>query len=222
MSNNQIDDKTEMELLPIISNPNQQIEWMINDSQNGSYACILRNSIPYDDTVMIWNICQRDCTKRYPNKVYGNTYLQPRVQCVYADSVISGQSYSNQRMPSIPWDSIIYRVKNFISRDGFNPNSCLVNGYIDGKNDYVSWHRDKEMIDERKMVCTVSIGGTRKFVFRNYHDNGIKIETFLHNGDIVYFWGNTNRDWEHSIPKPLAREDKRPRYSLTFRVIEEK
>lgn len=208
-------------LQPIISKPDQKIEWILNDDTNGWYCCVLREALSFDDTYLLYSVCQRDCINRYPNTLWGKTYLQPRVQCVYSDSSVTGQTYSNQRIQSIPWTPLISRVKTFITRDGFIPNSCLVNGYVDGKNDYVSWHRDKEMRDGRNMVCTVSLGGSRTFVFRKYSDNTVKVKTTLNNSDIVYFWGNTNRDWEHSIPKPLKNEDSNPRYSLTFRTIDE-
>lgn len=194
------------------------MEWILNSEE--SYCCVLRNAIPYNDTILLYNVCQRDCTQRYYNKVYDKVYLQPRVQCVYSDPTITEQRYSNTKIKSIPWDPLILDIKKFVTRDGFEPNSCLVNGYVNGREDYISWHRDKEIRDGRNMVCTVSLGGTRKFVFRGYKDNSIKVSTFLNNGDIVYFWGNTNKDWEHSIPKPLVNEDSRPRYSLTFRKID--
>lgn len=209
-----------LRLGPIIQRPYQIIEWLLNDNQNQWYCCILRNALSFEDTKLIYKVCQRDCIKRYPNILYGKEYLQPRVQCVYSDPDVTGQSYSNQRIESIPWNPLILRVKNFISRDGFFPNSCLTNGYIN-KDDYVSWHRDKEMIDGRLMVCTVSIGGSRRFLFRKYNDHSIKIETVLNDGDIVYFWGNTNKEWEHTIPKPRVSDDRNPRYSLTFRKIDQ-
>jgi alkylated DNA repair dioxygenase AlkB len=215
------DDQMFIQLGPLILDSNQQLEWILNDQQNQWFCCILRKSISLYDTQLIYNVCQRDCTIRYENSRFGKVYLQPRTQCVYADHTVSSQKYSNANIPSIPWNPLILRVKNFITKDGFFPNSCLINGYVNGREDYVSWHRDKEMRDGRNMVCTVSIGGTRKFVFRKYKDEGVKVETFLNNGDIVYFWGNTNRDWEHSIPKPLVAEDSNPRYSLTFRKIDE-
>lgn len=196
------------------------LEWMIREPHRNCYAVILRNELPKDITSALYRDAFNDCNKQYPIRTpRGEVVLQPRFSCVYADDGITKQKYSGQSVPAIPWTPGMKWLRDYITRDNFKPNAALVNGYITPDHN-VGWHRDKELRDGRDIVATVSLGGSRRFMFREYgtHDN--KVEKYLHDGDVVFFYGATNTVYEHCISKPLVNDDKRPRYSVTFRVID--
>ena len=92
-------------------------------------------------------------------------------------------------------------------------DSVGINLYRDGA-DSVAWHRDripKQIVDP--MVALVSVGEPRKFLLRPY--GGGKSRAFkLGHGDLLVTGGQTQRRFEHSVPKVASSG---PRISLAFR-----
>lgn len=194
-------------------------EWIIHRPEIGAYCVVIRNAIPKWMTSQLFLECQRDCVLQLKNTVFNNTYLQPRLNCVYSDPKITKQKYSNTEVPTIPWTSLMNDLRNYVARDGFNPNAALVNGYINPDH-RVDYHRDRELRDGRDIVATVSLGGSRVFSFIEISNEQLSPPIWLHDGDLVFFYDNTNTHYKHSIIKPLHGTDSRPRYSVTFRVID--
>lgn len=197
---------------------NLKMEWVIADKVTDSWCVVIRDAIPHDTTIALYNDCVRDCTLQIYNTTY-RTYPQPRLNCVYADPGITKQKYSNTEVPTMPWTPMMQELRDYVNRDGFKANSSLVNGYLDKKH-YVDYHQDKELRDGRKIVATVSLGGSRVFSFMRISDETLLPPIHLHNGDLTYFWGGTNDYYKHSILKPVHGTDSRPRYSVTFRAID--
>lgn len=208
-------------------------EFLICIPELDCYVRVFRNAIPDDVCKKVLLAVQEDCIKRYPIKVFDNIVLQPRCNCLYSD--VAQMDYSNSAIPSLGWRDELIELKDLVSSDTFHPNSCLVNGYIN-VDDRVGLHRDKDLFDGSNFVCTVSLGGTRRFIFRRWKgkippsklipdDVHIPefVETELNEGDVVYMYGNTNFYFEHEIAKYRRTKDSfeyAPRYSCTFRVIE--
>jgi alkylated DNA repair dioxygenase AlkB len=92
-------------------------------------------------------------------------------------------------------------------------DSVGFNLYRDGR-DSVAWHGDripKEV--EAPIVVLVSLGEPRKFLLRP--KGGGRSRAFqLGRGDLLVTGGQTQRTWEHSVPK-VARAG--PRISLAYR-----
>ena len=92
-------------------------------------------------------------------------------------------------------------------------DSVGINLYRDGA-DSVAWHRDRipaEIVDP--MVALVSLGEPRTFLLRPL--GGGKSRSFrLGQGDLLVTGGQTQRRFEHSVPKVKAS---RPRMSVVFR-----
>lgn len=166
-------------------------------------------------------------TKKYPITVYGNKTVTPRTQLLFADEGIDSMNYSTTNIPSKSWTEDTIELKNIVKElstytrvKKFSPNSCLVNGYIE-KKDKVGAHRDKNLKDGNDIVCTVSIGGTRRFTFRKYKENIIIKDIEVNNGDAIFIMGNLNNNYTHCI-ETHRQEDNfefKPRYSCTFRNI---
>jgi len=92
-------------------------------------------------------------------------------------------------------------------------DSVGLNLYRDG-SDSVAWHRDRipeEVVDP--VVALVSLGAARTFLVRPR--GGGRSRSFkLGHGDLLVTGGQTQRRFEHSVPK-LARSG--PRISVAFR-----
>ena len=192
---------------------------IINEPSTRSYAVVIRNAIPKNITTALFEECKRDCILQITNRIMTKTYLQPLLNCVYSDPGITKQKYSNTEVPTIPWTPLMRELRDYVARDGFMPNSSLVNGYV-LENHYVDYHSDKELRDGRDIVATVSLGGTRIFSFLKIDNKELLPSIWLNNGDLVFFYEGTNTYYKHSILKPGVSDDKSPRYSITFRVID--
>jgi alkylated DNA repair dioxygenase AlkB len=98
-------------------------------------------------------------------------------------------------------------------RYGVQFDSVGINLYRDGA-DSVAWHRDRipaEIVDP--MVALVSLGEPRTFLLRPL--GGGKSRSFrLGQGDLLVTGGQTQRRFEHSVPKVKSSG---PRMSVVFR-----
>ena len=96
-------------------------------------------------------------------------------------------------------------------------NSVLANLYRDGR-DAMGWHSDDEPeLGPRPVIASLSLGGTRRFVFRHRREPERKYELPLGHGSLLLMRGDTQADWKHALPRtarPVA-----PRINLTFRRI---
>ena len=92
-------------------------------------------------------------------------------------------------------------------------DSAGINLYRDGA-DSVAWHRDRippEIVDP--VVALVSLGAPRTFLLRPL--GGGRSRAFrLGRGDLLVTGGQTQRRFEHSVPKVRASG---PRMSIAFR-----
>jgi alkylated DNA repair dioxygenase AlkB len=92
-------------------------------------------------------------------------------------------------------------------------DSVGFNLYRDGR-DSVAWHADRISKEiEDPIVALVSVGDPRKFLLRP-KGGGVSHAFLLGGGDLLVTGGQTQRAWEHSVPK-VARAG--PRISLAYR-----
>jgi len=99
------------------------------------------------------------------------------------------------------------------ARYGVELDSMGMNLYRDG-HDSVAWHGDriaKEIAEP--VVALVSLGEPRKFLLRP-KEGGRSTSFELGRGDLFVTGGQTQRRWQHSVPKVAAAG---PRISLAFR-----
>jgi alkylated DNA repair dioxygenase AlkB len=91
----------------------------------------------------------------------------------------------------------------------------LLNRYRDG-NDSVAWHNDREVEHlQHPVIASLTLGVTRAFDLRSKRDRARIISIDLDHGDLLVMRGDTQRNYEHRVPKNrrLAGE----RINLTFR-----
>jgi alkylated DNA repair dioxygenase AlkB len=123
----------------------------------------------------------------------------------------SWQEFDEQEVVASPW---LEGARSALSaRYGVQFDSMGVNLYRDG-GDSVAWHRDR-IPDEilNPVVALVSLGEPRKFLLRP-HGGGRSCAFKLGHGDLLVTGGQTQRRFEHSVPKVKAAG---ARLSLAFR-----
>jgi alkylated DNA repair dioxygenase AlkB len=136
-------------------------------------------------------------------RMYDQTVQEPRLTAPW--SLGSGE-------PLEP--PVLEDIRGALSeRYGREFDSVGFNLYRDGR-DSVAWHVDKipQEIDT-PVVALISLGEPRRFLLRP--KGGGKSRAFLlGRGDLLVTGGETQRTWEHSVPK-AARAG--PRISLAYR-----
>lgn len=118
---------------------------------------------------------------------------------------------------SNPWSDEILILKNKLEElTQFKYNYVLINYYRNG-NDYIAYHSDSEAIgDGKNVICSISLGATRKFVLKNINKQLPKKSFMLNNGSLIIMKGDdTQKYWKHTITKTTTV--KTPRINLTFR-----
>lgn len=150
-----------------------------------------------------------------PIKLFGKYVLQPRLTAFYGEKPYP---YSGIIMQPLPWIEPLLTIKSkieLLSQTKFN--SVLLNLYRDG-SDSMGWHSDDEKeILAGSAIGSVSFGTTRRFMFRRRDNRNIKIDLELAQGDFLVMRGETQKFWQHQVPKTAKKIG--ARINLTFRVM---
>ena len=153
--------------------------------------------------------------------LFGKTHVTTRQIVWMGDSNIDYQ-YSDHSRQTLPWTDTIFHVKHHVEEQlselgiDVNFNSCLLNYYPSG-DDGMGYHADDELeLGTQPIIASLSLGATRKFVFRHKKTQE-KVELYLESGQLIVMHGDTQRFWKHSITKTKTAAT--GRISLTFRKI---
>lgn len=153
--------------------------------------------------------------------LFGKTHVTTRQIVWMGDSDIDYQ-YSGHTRQTIPWTDTVFHVKHHIEQKlldlgiDVNFNSCLLNYYPSGE-DGMGYHADDEReLGEQPVIASLSLGATRKFVFKHKKTQD-KVELYLESGQLIVMHGDTQSFWKHSITK--TKKVTTGRISLTFRQI---
>ena len=151
-------------------------------------------------------------------RLFGKTYLQPRLICWMGDPGCS-YAYSGKRYEPEPWHPLVAELRCRIEKiAGTAFSSVLLNQYRDGQ-DSMGWHADDEPeLGDRPVIASLSFGVERVMHFRHRHDRDISAQRIaLADGSLLIMRGDTQANWKHAIPK--TRKPLGPRVNLTFRHI---
>ncbi|MEK6220565.1 MAG: alpha-ketoglutarate-dependent dioxygenase AlkB [Psychrobacter cryohalolentis] len=153
--------------------------------------------------------------------LFGKTHVTTRQIVWMGDSDIDYQ-YSGHTRQTIPWTDTVFHVKQHVEQQllilgiDVNFNSCLLNYYPSGE-DGMGYHADNEReLGEQPVIASLSLGATRKFVFKHKKTQD-KVELYLESGQLIVMHGDTQSFWKHSITK--TKKVTTGRISLTFRQI---
>ncbi|WP_020470306.1 alpha-ketoglutarate-dependent dioxygenase AlkB family protein [Zavarzinella formosa] len=151
-------------------------------------------------------------------RLYGKTIPVPRLTSWHGDAG-TGYAYSHVELIPEPWTPALSEIRErLLAPDGLPFNSVLLNYYRDG-SDGVSWHSDDEPeLGPAPVIASVSFGAVRRFQFRHRVRRTEKTAIDLTAGSCLLMRGETQRHWQHQIPK--TKKPCGPRINLTFRRIE--
>ena len=152
-----------------------------------------------------------------PITLFGKKVFQPRLTSWIADKNIR-YSYSSIELLGEGWPGFLTSLRKEVEAvSGVSFNSLLANCYRDGK-DSMGWHADDEPeLGPRPVIASLSLGASRRFLFRSKSDHRRKLELLLEHGSLLIMAGSTQHFWQHSVPR--SRGVNGPRINLTFRQI---
>jgi alkylated DNA repair dioxygenase AlkB len=150
-------------------------------------------------------------------QIFGKQVLLPRFTAFYGNEGIS-YNYLGGTMQALPWTDVLQRMKLHIEvKFDVKFNSCMLSYYRDG-SDHVGWHRDNDKnLGQYPFIASVSFGASRIFQFRHYEDKMPIISMELTHGSLLVMKAETQRLWEHRLPKTVIPA--KVRINLTFRFI---
>lgn len=155
--------------------------------------------------------------KQEPIRIFGKEVMQPRLTAWYGD-MEKPYAYSGITMAPNHWIHPLLEIKKVAERYAdVESTSALLNLYRDG-NDGLGWHRDNEkVLGPVPVIASVSLGTARTFQLRDYADKKNLISLELQPGSLVIMKGESQKAWEHRIPKSSKVHG--ARINITFRVI---
>lgn len=124
----------------------------------------------------------------------------------------SGVSYTDKPMHPLLQPLCV----QLAARLGFEPNSCLINYYLDGRSK-MGFHSDEiDNLAPQTQIIIVSLGAERKLSFRSKADYSQRLSYILPHGSLLYMSQRTQEFWTHAIKRANVTEG---RISLTLRRI---
>ena len=152
-------------------------------------------------------------------KLYGKTYVQPRLLEFYGDEGVS-YVYSRKRYTAKPWTPLLADLRDIAEQvSGQRSNSVLANYYRD-ERDSMGFHADDEPeLGAEPTIVSMSFGATRVFVMKHKTNKDVaSVRLPLHDGSILVMKGQTQHHWVHGIEKKARSIG--PRVNLTFRTVQ--
>jgi alkylated DNA repair dioxygenase AlkB len=124
----------------------------------------------------------------------------------------SGVSYENKPMHPL----LVPLCTKLEETLGFEPNSCLINYYLDGRSK-MGFHSDEiDNLETGTQIIIISLGTERKLSFRSKADYEQRRQYLLPHGSLLYMSQRTQEFWSHAIKRANVLDG---RISLTFRRI---
>lgn len=149
-------------------------------------------------------------------RLFGREVMQPRLISWFADPGAS-YGYSGRTLKAEAWSELLLSLKARAEAAAATEfNGVLLNYYRNGQ-DSMGWHRDNEPeLGPHPVIASLTFGASRRFKLRLKERKDVSREILLTPGSCLIMRGETQRHWEHSLPK-VARAE--PRINLTFRRI---
>ena len=154
--------------------------------------------------------------------------IKPDTQVKFELSKKKGYAYSKFEFQADIWPESMARICKRVNHlCGTTFNSCVVHMYRDGK-DHMVWHSDvPEVLGEGGKVATVSLGGSRRMIFKAVSSSCRMsstvsrdlplIQQIVGDGSLIVMEGQTQRYYLHCIPKTTKIVG--TTISMTFRKI---
>ena len=185
---------------------------------SGAEVYLTRNWLDQASSLVLYDTLVKDLAWTQPEVVvYGKRHRVPRLQCWQGIGTHT-MVYSQTRFTTEPLHPALSEILPRLQQDCEIPlNSVLINYYRDG-NDGMGWHADDEReLGESPLIASLSLGADRNFDFRRKNDHRVKHRLSLRSGDLLVMAGDTQRYWQHALPKTKRVQE--GRINLTFREI---
>ena len=176
-----------------------------------------------DESIIIFNYISKIFDNESINYVANNggLYKLNRKTLVFIDKNIDKTIIPKiwgQNIKILEFPEYLLKLKNRLENDlNFKFNICLANYYDNGKNT-IGFHSDNEEKGSISCIASISLGATRKLVFRNKDTKEICNEIILSNNSLLVMTEGTQENYEHSLV--VDKECKIPRLNLTFRLFD--
>lgn len=150
-------------------------------------------------------------------RLFGRWVDSPRLSCWIGDPD-ARYRYSGADFQPHPWPQVLVPVRQALEQaSGARFNSVLINRYRDGQ-DSMGWHSDDEPeLGPSPVIASLSLGAARRFLLRRRDAHACKMEYQLGHGDLLVMAGQTQRFYQHALPKMARVQGER--INLTFRWI---
>jgi alkylated DNA repair dioxygenase AlkB len=150
-------------------------------------------------------------------KIYGKTTITKRKIAWFADDGLN-YNYSGVDRIATGWEPKVLNFKNVLEKQtGCSFNSCLLNLYHNGQES-MAWHSDDQNhLEKNSAIAIVSLGAERFFKLRETSNKSNQRKILLEQGSLLLMLGETQKYWQHEIPKMASIKD--IRISLTFRTM---
>jgi alkylated DNA repair dioxygenase AlkB len=149
-------------------------------------------------------------------RIYGREIPFPRLTAWYGDPG-AVYTYSGIANRPLAWTPPLAQLRERVQRTlGVRFNSALLNLYRTGC-DGMGWHADDEPeLGARPVIASVSLGAVRRFELRSRETRELR-RIDLEHGSLLVMSGESQRCWEHQVPK--ERTIRATRINLTFRAV---
>ncbi len=154
--------------------------------------------------------------------LFGRTMNAPRLSAWYGEPD-AHYAYSNIKLQPKAWLTPLLEIKQIVeASSGEKFNSVLANLYRSGK-DSMGWHADDEVeLGDQPVIASVSLGAQRHMRWRHKQRAFAPQSTDLPNGSLLLMRGETQRYWQHCVPKIAGYDSARnssERINLTYRRV---
>ena len=157
------------------------------------------------------------CWQVHRIRMFGRWVDSPRLSCWMGDAD-AHYRYSGAAFTPHPWLAALQPVRARLQQTcAAQFNSVLLNRYRSG-GDYMGWHSDDEPeLGPAPVIASLSLGAARRFLLRRRDDPARKAEYLLGHGDLLVMAGQTQRYYQHALPKMARVQGER--INLTFRRV---
>lgn len=150
-------------------------------------------------------------------RMFGRWVDSPRLSCWIGDPQ-ARYRYSGAEFVPHPWLPVLQALRERLQAGNIGRfNSVLLNRYRDG-SDSMGWHSDDEPeLGPSPVIASLSLGTARRFLLRRRDEPARRAEFVLDHGDLLLMRGQTQRFYQHALPKSARIREER--INLTFRWI---
>ncbi|KAG2393239.1 hypothetical protein C9374_009816 [Naegleria lovaniensis] len=219
--------------------------YLINDiDTNGSQVKYVPNFLSKTESKQLFDKLMQVCTwERDEYNIFGKKILSPRKISAFGEtnyvSKLKGNYSQRHRRPThSEWPEELIALKEKVEKfTGEQFTFALINRYDSGQ-DSIMWHSDQEKdLAQHSSIVSISLGEVRDFQFRPIPDkrdneegenessnkDGKKrkkspiITKALENGSMVVMNYQTQRNYQHALPK--RKNVQGVRLNVTFRHV---